>query len=126
MADEVDLDLVDVINKVLPFEKHLPGMNYCGPGTNLKRKLNEDYSVKPGFEPTDRIDEAALRHDIKYSKYDDLKHRHEADKQMLNEIRNIENPTWRERLERCIVVPILAIKTFVGSCILRIMGGFIL
>ncbi len=36
--DEVDLDLVDVINKALPFEKHLPGMNYCGPGTNLKKK----------------------------------------------------------------------------------------
>ena len=31
--DQTDLDLVDVLNTVLPFEKHLPGMNYCGPGS---------------------------------------------------------------------------------------------
>jgi hypothetical protein len=120
--DEVDLDLVDVINKALPFEKHLPGMNYCGPGTNLKKKLNDDYTVKLGYEPTDRVDEAALRHDIIYSKYNDLKSRHKADKEMLNDLRNIANPSWRERIERWIVYPILLIKSLVGSCILRIIS----
>ena len=119
--DEVDLDLVDVINKVLPFEKHLPGMNYCGPGTNLKKKLNDDFTVKKGYEPTDRVDEAALRHDISYTKYQDFKQRHMADKEMLNDLRNIENPSWRERIERCIVYPILLIKSLVGSLILRII-----
>ena len=117
--DETDFDAVDVINTLLPFEKHLPGMNYCGPGTNLKKKLNEDYSVKQGFEPRDRVDAAALRHDIAYSKYDDLLHRNQADKEMIRELRSIKNPTCRERLERCIVLPILVIKRFIGSCILR-------
>ena len=37
--DTTDLDIVDVFNACLPFEKHLPGMNYCGPGTNLLQKL---------------------------------------------------------------------------------------
>lgn len=119
--DEVDLDLVDVINKVLPFEKHLPGMNYCGPGTDLKKKLNEDFTVKKGYEPTDRVDEAALRHDISYSKYQDFRQRHMADKEMLKDLRNIENPSWRERIERWVVYPILLIKSLVGSCILRII-----
>lgn len=119
--DNVDLDLVDVINTVLPFEKHLPGMNYCGPGTNLKKKLNADFTVKVGYEPTDRVDEAALKHDISYCKHKDLRQRHKADKELLNDLRNIENPTWRERIERWIVYPILLIKSAIGSCILRII-----
>ncbi len=85
----------------------------------LRKKLNNDYTVKEGYEPTDRVDEAALRHDISYSKYDDLRQRHKADKEMLNDLRNIENPTWRERIARWIVYPILFIKSLVGSCILR-------
>ena len=40
--DATDLDIVDVFNACLPFEKHLPGMNYCGPGTKLLKKLADD------------------------------------------------------------------------------------
>ncbi len=117
--DSTDLDIVDVLNKCLPFEKHLPGMNYCGPGTNLLRKLNEDgVTPRKGYEPVDRVDEAALKHDIKYSQYDDLRHRNLADKEMIRELRNIPNPTCRERLERCIVLPILIVKRYIGSMIL--------
>ena len=53
--DAVDLDLVDVINTVLPFEKHIPGMNYCGPGTNLKKKLLPDGITKNTFQWTELI-----------------------------------------------------------------------
>lgn len=32
--------LDEAINK-LPFELHVPGYQYCGPGTNLKKKTKE-------------------------------------------------------------------------------------
>ena len=71
-SDTPDLDIVDVFNACLPFEKHLPGMNYCGPGTNLLKKLNDDgKTLKKGYEPVDRVGEAALKHDIKNSQHDD-------------------------------------------------------
>lgn len=118
--DETDLDFVQIVNTVLPFEKHLPGMNYCGPGTRLRDRLNPDNTPKPGNEPVDRVDEAALRHDIVYSQYDDLRHRMEADREMINDLRNIKNPTCRERIERVIVLPVLYIKRLVESCIAKV------
>ena len=39
-----------LINK-LPFEMHLPGHNFTGPGTNLSKRLNEDGSPKVGVNP---------------------------------------------------------------------------
>ena len=38
-------------------EKHFPGMNFCGPGTNLHRRMRE------GVRPVDPLDRAALAHD---------------------------------------------------------------
>jgi len=123
--DETDLDFVDVINIVFPGEKHLPGMRYCGPGTNLALKLNADGTPKPGFEPVDRVDEAAMKHDWAYKLHDDLRHRNKADKEMINDLLNIEEPTKRECCERCIVIPIMFLKRLIGSLILRFMDKFI-
>ena len=39
-------------------EKHLPGMNYCGPGTNVRLRR------KWGIRPVDALDKGALEHDI--------------------------------------------------------------
>ena len=118
--DDTDFDITNVLNTVLPFEKHLPGMNYCGPGTDLNLKLKKDgMTPRKGFEPVDRVDEAALKHDIKYLQSDDLRHRNRADKEMLRELKSIQNPTCRERMERMIVVPLMSIKQWVGSLILR-------
>ena len=93
---------------------HIPGMKYCGPGTDLKMRLNEDNSPKQGWEPVDRVDEAALRHDLYYtahtSHYERAKY---GDKQMIDEVQNIPNPTCRERCERAIVVPILKFKRWI-------------
>ena len=124
--DEPDLDIVDIVNVIMPGEKHLPGMRYCGPGTRLDLKLNEDGTPKPGFEPIDRVDEAAMKHDFAYSKHGDLRHRHEADKEMIHDLMRIESPTWRERCERCIVVPVLFLKRVIGSLILRLIDFFLL
>jgi len=39
-------------------EKHLPGYNYCGPGTNVTRRL------KDGVQPMNSLDAACQLHDI--------------------------------------------------------------
>lgn len=58
----------------LPFELHIPGYQYCGPGTKLKKRLvRGDAGKNP-------LDEACMQHDITYSESDDLARRHEADK----------------------------------------------
>lgn len=60
-----------LINK-LPFELHLPGYQYCGPGTRLNKRLSRG---DPGIN---ELDKACKEHDIAYSK-NDLDVRHKAD-----------------------------------------------
>ena len=97
-------------------------MNYCGAGTDLKERLDENLKPKKRFLPVDRVDEAALRHDLFYSNHKSAKERIDGDKQMIDELYKIENPTCRERLERAIVVPILSIKRQLVKLYLRIFG----
>lgn len=61
-----------VINK-LPFELHLPGYNYCGPGTKLRKRLLR------GDKGVNKLDEACMKHDIAYDNYSSLEDRHKAD-----------------------------------------------
>lgn len=61
----------------LPFELHLPGYNYCGPGTKLiKRLLRGDKGVN-------KLDEYCKEHDIAYHRSSNLKDRHKADLVLL-------------------------------------------
>ena len=121
--DTVDLGLVDVINTVLPFEKHLLGMNYCGPRTNLKKKLLPDgITPRKEYLPIDRVDKIALEHDLHNNMHSDLRHRLDADEKMISELKNIENVTCRERIERIIVLPIMTIKRFFGNIYLKLFG----
>lgn len=39
-------------------EKHFPGMNYCGPGTNVWRRMRNN------VRPVDRLDLLCYRHDL--------------------------------------------------------------
>ena len=126
IIDTTYLDIVDVLNTVLPFEKHFPGTHYLGPGTRLDLRLDENGNPFPGSEPVDRVDEAALKHDKAYSRYDDLRSRLKADKEMLFDLYSIKNPTRRERMERCLTVPILMLKRFFGIIILGLMDVFVL
>ncbi|UYV72090.1 hypothetical protein LAZ67_9001785 [Cordylochernes scorpioides] len=101
-----------VINKTiskLPFEIHLPGHNFTGPETQSltgKTRLNPDLSYKSWNwmkQPT-----------IMILKNKDTKTRNEiCDKQMLKDLDNIQNPSFKERIERGIVKPIIwSKKTF--------------
>jgi len=54
-------------------ELHLPGYQFCGPGTKLAERL------KRGDKGMNPLDAACREHDITYSQFKDLKNRHQAD-----------------------------------------------
>lgn len=70
-----------VINK-FPFEAHLPGYQYCGPGTKLEKRLARG---DPGIN---LLDVACKKHDITYHKYPNGPQRIEADKVLSSEAWN--------------------------------------
>ena len=67
--------LVNGINK-LPFELHLPGYQFCGPGTRLNERLAR------GDQGVNKLDEACREHDIAYRNFSDLSTRHRADRDL--------------------------------------------
>ena len=80
---------------------HLPGHNFTDPGTKLYSRLNPDGTPKEWSIPINRVDNAAHRHDLLYSKHDDNKTRNEVcDKTMLGDMNEIVNPTLRERIDK--------------------------
>ena len=92
-----------LVNK-LAFEMHLPGHNFTVPGTKLSKRLNSDGTPKKWSTPINRVDNAAYRHDLCYSKHDDTKTRNEVcDNTMLGEFSGIVNLTLRERTDKSIV-----------------------
>lgn len=101
----------------LPFEMHLPGHQFTGPGTQLlkgKTRLNPDLTYKEWSKPINRVDEAAYKHDVCYLKNKDTEVRNKlCDSDMIKELDDIPNPSFRERMDRSIVKPIIkAKKTF--------------
>ena len=47
----------------LPFEMHLPGHNFTGPGPKLYKRLIPDGTPKEWSLPINRVDNAAYHHD---------------------------------------------------------------
>lgn len=86
-----------LINKLidkLPFEAHIPGYKFCGPGTKL------DERIARGDRPINLLDSACKEHDIAYSKTSDLSQRHIADgilQQKALERINSKDSTFGER-----------------------------
>src|SRR6218665_4089279 len=117
-------DLIGSLNSVtkniklpwarFPGEMHLPGHSFTGPSTRLDLRLNPDGAPKTFSKPVDRVDNAALRHDLSYAQYPDTASSNVADREMVDELNKIPNPTFRERVERAIVKPILATKANLG------------
>ena len=70
-----------------PFEMHLPGHNFIGPGTKLYKKVHPDGTRKEWSLPITRVDNAAYNHDLCSSSQDDTKIRNEdCDMTMLGEL----------------------------------------
>ena len=107
-----------ILNKMinsLPVEMHLLGHNFTGPGTKLNKRLNADLTPKEWSKPINRIDKAAYHHDICYLKNMDTETRNRVcDKNMLEEMKNIYNPSLRERMERGLVSTLIGTKKRFG------------
>ena len=97
-----------------PGELHIPGMNFAGPGTRLEYRLNDDGSPKSWSQPVDRVDQAAYYHDLAYNEYTDTENINIADREMLQQLDSIENPSIREKIEMAIVRPIINTKQRFG------------
>lgn len=97
-----------------PGERHFFGHNYTGPGTRLDIRLDENKRPKPGHEPVNRVDAAALKHDIAY-KSKDLRIRHKADIDLIHDLNNIQNPTKEEKKQMKLVKLAMKGKIFLGG-----------
>ena len=94
---------------------HLPGHNFTGPRIKLYKRLNSAGTPKEWSMPINKVDNAAYRHDLCYSKHDDTKTRNEVcDKTMLGELNGIVNPTLRERIDKSIVGKLINAKVNCG------------
>ena len=101
----------------LPFEMHLSGHNFTGPGTKLKKQLNPDLTPKKWSMRVNRVDKAAYHHDIFYLKNDYTATRNAArNKNMSKELEGIciYNPSLRERLDKSIVSKLIGMKVKFG------------
>ena len=83
-------------------EFHIPGYQYAGPGTKLKKRLARG---DPGINRLDRI---AKQHDIDYSKARNLQDKWVADRKM---IRAIEQLPGKKKLTEKVVRRIMKAKT---------------
>ena len=103
-----------LVNK-LPFEMYLPGHNFTGPVSKLYKRLNSDGTPNEWSIPINRVDNAAYRHDLCYSKHDDTKTRNEVrDMTLLGELNGIMNPTLRDRIDKSVVGKLINAKVYFG------------
>lgn len=65
--------LINSLIDKLPIELHLPGYQFCGPGTKLEKRLAR------GDRGINKLDAACREHDIAYSKNSDTQSRNKAD-----------------------------------------------
>lgn len=105
-----------LINK-LPVELHLPGYQYCGPGTKLKERLARG---DPGIN---KLDQACKEHDIFYSKYREKDDRHIADKILAEkawQLANSKDTNFGERINSWIVAITMKTKKKLGMGLKKI------
>jgi len=64
-------DITSSLISKIPYELHLHDTSgkkysYCGPNTNLEKRLNPDGTPKPGFGPINSVDNICMHHDYNY------------------------------------------------------------
>ena len=105
-----------IINK-LPVELHIPGYQYCGPGTKLKERLARG---DPGINP---LDAACKEHDIAYSKNrDNFNARHAADRVLTERAWKrvlAKDASLGEKAASCGVANTMKAKTKLGMKVRR-------
>lgn len=104
--------LVNSLINNLPFEIHLPGYNYCGPGTRLRERLLR------GDRGVNELDNACMKHDIAYNNFSNLEDRHKADLELLNMAKQrmkSKNSGRGEKLASWLVKKVMKAKTKIGA-----------
>jgi hypothetical protein len=104
--------IINTAIDALPAELHLPGYQYCGPGTRLKDRL------KRGDPGINKLDQACKDHDIAYSKYSDSFNRTVADKILAEkawERVRAQDSSLGERAAALAVTAAMKAKTAVGG-----------
>ena len=95
----------------LPFELHIPGYQFCGPGTRLRKRLERgDRGINP-------LDAACREYDIAYSRSDQLEDRHVADRILADRARKritAGDSTFGERAAATTVWAAMKAKTKLG------------
>lgn len=108
-----------LINK-LPFELHLPGYQYCGPGTRLAERLSR------GDPGVNSLDKACKEHDIAYSKYKNTQDRNIADRILATKAWSrvkAGDSNLGERANALLVTNIMNAKSKFGMGMLRKKKG---
>jgi len=96
-------------------EMHLPGHNFTGPGTRTDIRLDSNGNPQPWSKPINKIDWVSLDHDRCYIKHTNTRDRNiHCDPAMVNQLDNLTDLTFREKLERPLARNIIAAKAKLG------------
>lgn len=83
-----------LINKLDKKELHLPGYSWCGPGTDVEKRLAKgDQGINP-------LDRACKDHDLFYTRHQDTQSRHIADRRLADaawERVKAKDANWKEK-----------------------------
>ena len=96
-------------------EKHFPGYNFCGPGTNLNRR------IKNNVQPMDALDQAAKEHDLvteprgPYRGKDNPKAMRAADRKLMNAAIRLRASGYRPRWVADAVIAAMAYLLKTGA-----------
>lgn len=112
--------LVNSLINNLPFEIHIPGYQYCGPGTKLEQRLQRgDVGINP-------LDAACREHDIAYHNFEDLEHRHAADLVLLEkaiERLKSRDASFGEKSAARLIKTIMTVKRKMGAGVRKRKGS---
>jgi len=103
--------LLNRVIDALPFELHIPGYQFYGPGTHLEKRLAR------GDRDINSLDAACREYDIAYSRSNDLVERQMADKILAEKARKriiARNSTLGERAAAAAVWAAMKVKTKIG------------
>ena len=103
--------LLDKTINALPFEVHIPGYQFCGPGTRLAKRLAR------GDRGINRLDAVCREHDIAYSLSNDLTDHHIADRVLAERAREriiASDSTFGEKAAATAVWAAMKAKTKLG------------
>ncbi|KAK4871911.1 hypothetical protein RN001_016035 [Aquatica leii] len=98
--------LINSVIDKLPVELHIPGYNFCGPGTKLTKRLAK------GDRGINKLDEACKEHDIAYNNYKNIESRHKADDALNAAITAVKSLKGRKKVKPVRVIPVPKVGGF--------------